>query len=181
MKINQFFTLVLMGLFTSLSSSQETGNLTTGSAGSGDQVGTETTEKTYTIHANGKVFRNSVRITTTISQNIMFEEEDEDKVEQDQIKTPKKITKTVLIDNDEDDDYDERIVFSYMADANSDFTLVSNDDEILVGIDDGDQLNIVTSEQITISRLKNNREAYIFTNNQGKEVQFYIEDYETLE
>ncbi len=180
MKKCNFLSVLLTLLFITAASSQDTGIQASGSSGGGDQLGTETTEKTYTIHAGGKVIRNSVKITTTISQDIMFEEEDENKVEQDQIKTPKKITKTVLIDNDADDDYDEKIVFSYFADSDSDFTLVSNDDELLVGVNDGDQLNIVASERITLSSLKSNREAYIFTNKQGKEVQFYIEDYETL-
>ncbi len=146
----------------------------------GNEIASETTEKTYSIYSNGKVIKNSVNITTTTSQEIMFEEEDRDKVEQDRVASKKKITKTVLIDNDGDDAYDEKIVFTYMGYNGSDFTLVSNDDQLKVAVDEGENLNIIESEVIVIGKLKSKKEAYVFTNHKGETVEFYIEDYESI-
>ncbi len=145
-----------------------------------NKIGTETIEKTYKVYNGKEVIRNSVKITTELSQEMKFSNDDMGKIDQDRVIPKTKITKTVLIDNDNDDAYDEKIIFSYMGNSKTDFTLVTNDDEILVGIEDGEDLNIIQSESITISNLKTNKEAYVFTNNSGEEVEFYIENYRAL-
>jgi hypothetical protein len=165
----------------SVASAQDTSNMASDPATGNNEIGSETVEKTYSIHSNGQVIRNSVRVTTTTSQEILLEEEDKDKVEQDRVTPMKRITKTVLIDNDDDEQYDEKIVFSYMAVNDSDFTLVSNDDQLMVAVDEGENLNIIESEVITLDNLKSNKEAYVFTNEKGETVQFYIEDYKSME
>ena len=145
-----------------------------------NKITEETAEKTYKIISNDKVIKNSVKVNTQISQEIEFAEEDEDKIDAKREFPPKKITKTVLIDNDEDDAFDEKIVFNYMSTYNSDFTLVTNGDDLVVGIDDGDNLNILESEKISKTDLKDIKEAYVFTNNNGEKVEFFIESYESL-
>jgi hypothetical protein len=115
-----------------------------------------------------------------MSQEMMFSKEDEGKIDQERVQPGKKITKTVLIDNDDDDEYDEKIIFSYMGNTRTDFTLVTNDDEILVALEDGENLKVMESESITISNLKTGKEAYVFTSNSGENVEFYIENYSTL-
>ncbi len=170
----------LIMLSLSAISAQETSNMTSESTTGNREIGSETTEKTYSIYSNGQVIRNSVKVTTTTAQEIMLDEGDEGLVEQDRVNPKKKITKTVLIDNDGDDSYDEKIVFSYMANNDSDFTLVSNDDQLMVAVDEGENLNIVESEVIAIDKLKSNKEAYVFTNDKGDSVEFFIEDYESM-
>ena len=88
--------------------------------------------------------------------------------------------KSVLIDNDKDDAFDERIVFSYLAtNSNADFTLVTNNDKVVVAIDDGDNLKILESES-KLSKMEANKTAFVFTDQQGKEVEFFIESYDSL-
>lgn len=145
-----------------------------------NQVTQETSEKTYKIMSNDKVIKNSVKVSTEVSQEVALSEEDKNKIDQTRVIPPKKITKTVLIDNDEDDAYDEKIVFSYVASSKTDFTLVTNEDEVVVGIDDGENLKILQSESINKNELKNKTEAYVFTDNDGQRVEFYIESYESL-
>lgn len=171
---------VLGVLAFSAATAQDISNMTSDPVSGNNEIVSETTEKTYSIRSNGKVIKNSVKVTTTTSQEIMFKEEDRDKVEQDRVTPKKKITKTVLIDNDGDEQYDEKIVFSYMADSDSDFTLVSNDDQLMVAVDEGVDLKIIQSEVITLGKLKSNKEAYVFINEKGETVKFYIEDYESM-
>jgi len=167
---NLKITLSLMTVFAMSSiSAQET-----------RKIADETAEKTYKIISNDKVIKNSVKVNTTINQEMAFAEEDKGKVDQRRVMPPKKITKTVLIDNNEDDAYDEKIVFSYMAHDKSDFTLVTNKDQVVVGIDEGENLKIQKSESINKKDLKESKEAYVFTKDDGEEVQFFIESYETL-
>lgn len=144
------------------------------------QIASQTTEKTYRIKSSDQSTKNTVKIHTAISQQIDFAAEDEGKIDQKRVYPPKKITKTVLIDNDEDDAFDERIVFSYLAtNSNSDFTLVTNNDKVVVAIDDGDNLKILESES-KLAKKEVNKTAFVFTDQQGKEVEFFIESYDSL-
>ncbi|HMB63656.1 MAG TPA: hypothetical protein VKN36_11320 [Eudoraea sp.] len=146
----------------------------------GNTIDKETTKRTYKVNNGMEVIENSVKVTTEINQPMYFEDEDKGKINQDRVKGPKKVIKTVLIDNDEDDSYEERIVFSYTAEDKTDFTLVTTNDEILVAVEDGENLKILESESITISGLKDPKESYIFTNNTGENVEFFIESYSVL-
>lgn len=150
------------------------------SAQDNNKISSETVEKTYIVKSNGKVVKNSVKIKTERSQDIAFKEEDMGTIDQDRAVVPTKITKTVLIDSDDDDGYDEKIVFSYMAESDSDFTLITNNDEIMVALEEGENLNIIESVTIALKNLKSNQEAYIFTNKKGKNIEFFIENYVTL-
>lgn len=145
------------------------------------KISTETTEKTYKVVSNDKVIKNSVRISTSVNEDMMWEDEDAGKIDRDRVSPDKKrITKTVEIDNDEDDFYDEVITFSYLANVASDFVLISNKDEILIGLDEGENLNIVENQSIAIDGLQDSKEAYVFTDNNGKEVEFYIDEYRDI-
>ena len=145
-----------------------------------NKISSETVEKTYTVKTNDNTIKNSVKVNTTMSLEIMFAEEDEGKIDAKRVIPPKKITKTVLIDNDEDDHFDEKIVFSYRADANSDFTLVTDNDEVVIAIENGDQLQIIKSLGV-VKKNSAEKKAFVFTDGEGKDVDFLIESFETME
>lgn len=144
------------------------------------EMTSETTEKTYEVYANGKLIKNSVKINTMVSRDVLIEEEDENKLNQDRVFQKKNVMKTVKIDSDKDNAYDEIIKFRYRADDRSDFMLVTNDDEIMVAIDNGDKLEIVKSESIYKSNLKSNKESYVVTDDKGNEIELYIEEYKSM-
>lgn len=139
----------------------------------------ETTEKTYSIYDGGELIKNSVKINTMVSRDVMIKKEDKKKLNQDRVFQKKNVVKTVKIDNDSDNRYDEIIKFSYRADDKSDFMLVTNDEEIMVAIDNGDNLEIVKSESIYKNKLKNNKEAYVITDDKGNEIDLFIEEYKS--
>jgi hypothetical protein len=126
------------------------------------------------------LIKNSVKINTVISRDVLMEPEDKSKVNQDRIFQKKNVMKTVKIDSDSDNAYDEIIKFSYRADIKSDFMLVTNDDEIMVAIDNGNKLEIVKSESIYKNKLKSNKEAYVITDDKGNEIELFIEDYTSM-
>jgi len=176
--------LSILGIFMAgaLSAQQETSMVASNDSTVIDKkISTETTEKTYKVVSNDKVIKNSVRISTSVNEDMMWEDEDAGKIDRDRVSPDKRrITKTVEIDNDEDDFYDEVITFSYMANVASDFVLISNKDEILIGLDEGENLNIMENQSIAIDGLQGSKEAYIFTDNNGKEVEFYIDEYRDI-
>jgi len=143
-------------------------------------IASETTVKTYKLVKNDEVIRNSVKINTTTSEELLLDKSDKGMVNQDQ-KIPKKtIVKTIKIDNDGDDAYDEMIKFRYRANTTSDFVLVTNDDQIMVALDDGDNLRILEDQSFSKEDVANGSESYVFTDKNGKEVNFFIDDYESL-
>ncbi|MFT5942305.1 MAG: hypothetical protein ACI9AV_001719 [Sediminicola sp.] len=144
------------------------------------EMTSETVEKTYEVYENGELIKNSVKINTVISRDVLMEPEDKSKVNQDRIFQKKNVMKTVKIDSDSDNAYDEIIKFSYRADIKSDFMLVTNDDEIMVAIDNGNKLEIVKSESIYKNKLKSNKEAYVITDDKGNEIELFIEDYTSM-
>jgi hypothetical protein len=150
-------------------------------SGHADELAMETTEKTYTIKMGDKVIKNSVQISTSSTQEIMLNEKDKNLVNQEREIPKKQIIKTVKIDNDDDDEYDELITFRYYADSATDFVLISNDDEIYVGLDNGENLKILEDRSYTVNEMNKGKEAYIFTDNNGTEVEFFIDEYKSLD
>ncbi|TVZ14216.1 hypothetical protein [Maribacter sp. MAR_2009_72] len=134
--------------------------------------------KSYTINDGKKLIKNTVEITTKRLNTIERDEKDEGKIDQarvvDSIAT---IVKTVRIDNDEDDDFDEKIVFSYESKTPEDFVLVSKDDELVVAMDDGENLKIVENLNLKSKKMDNDKATYIFTNEQGENIEFLVEEY----
>lgn len=177
--IRRISFLLALGSLTALTA-QEDLSVAAEEAVMGNTISKETTKRTYKIINGMEVIEYSVKVMTEIDQPMFFEDEDKGKINQDLVKGPKKIIKTVHIDIDGDDAYEEKIVFSYTADEKTDFILVTNEDEILVGVEDGENLKILESESITISGLKDPKESYIFTNNTGENVEFFIESYSVL-
>lgn len=180
MKTRNIILSTLLIAAVSITTAQEKTNEEMTTAQMERKIGSESIEKTYKIISNGKVVKNSVKINTTMGQPIAFKKEDDGKIDQDRVVPKKRITKTILIDSDEDDAYDEKIVFSYDSGSKEDFTLVSNEEEILIGLDEGENLNILESQSIDINSLNDGKEAYVFTHKNGKEIEFFIESYETL-
>ncbi|ASV32181.1 hypothetical protein [Maribacter cobaltidurans] len=137
-----------------------------------------TTSKTYNVNMGDKMVKRSVEITTERENAIMHDEKDADKVDQTRIMdSVATITKTVKIDNDEDDAFDEKIVFSYESDDSEDFVLVSNADELVVAIDEGSSLEILESMNLKSKETMGTKATYVFTDERGKEIEFYVEEY----
>jgi hypothetical protein len=175
---------IVLGILAMLSifvvSSQDKSVAPDNSEGSRD-ASTETIEKTYTVRSSNNVFKNSIKIRTDMSQEMLFDEKDKGKVDQSQVIPEKMITKTVQIDDDEDGEYDVQISFSYSAAHSKDFVLVRNRDDIFVAIDDGDELRLIENQRIHISDITDNRESHVITDDDGAALEFYIDEYMELE
>jgi hypothetical protein len=98
----------------------------------------ESTKKTYKLYQNGELIKNSVLIETVRNQAVMLDKDDKNKIDQSRIMPPTAVTKTVKIDNDSDESYDEIIKFSYTTEEKTDFTLVSNKDHLMLAVEDGE-------------------------------------------
>lgn len=134
--------------------------------------------KSYTINNGNKLVKNTVEISTKRLNTIERDIKDKGKIDQarvmDSVST---IIKTVRIDNDEDDDFDEKIVFSYESSMPEDFVLVSKNDELVVAMNDGDNLKIVESLSLKSKDMLNEKTTYVFTNENGGNVEFLVEEY----
>ena len=144
------------------------------------ELASETTEKTYWITTNDKVVKNSVKITTTRSQPVTLSENQSAGVNRDRKLAKDHIIKTVEIDNDEDDAYDEVISFRYEANAESDFVLVTDQENVLVGLDDGTDLKILEKQSL-VKKNELAKGTYVFTDEAGNNVTFIVEEYRTLD
>lgn len=157
------FTILTVGLLSAQNSNRE--------------ISEETTQKKYEMYEAGKLVKKSVEIHTSISQEIKFAKEDEGKIDARRIITPKTITKTVNIDNDTDDDYDEVISFSYTSDANKDFVFGTNDNEIFAAIENSKYLNIHNDAQMSEESLNT---MFVITNKEGKALQLILENHKSM-
>jgi len=88
---------------------------------------------------------------------------------------PKTVMKTVQIDNDADSKYDETIKFSYITNDRTDFTLITDRDDILIAIEDGENLTVLENQKIFKAN-QQNKTSYIYTDDNGKRVEFRTEE-----
>lgn len=140
-----------------------------------NQVTNEVTEKTLKIKKNGAVVENSVKISTEIRQAVMTASDDKGKVNGDRIFPPKVVIKTVEIDNDNDEWYDERVKFSYMTDERTDFTLVSQNNDVMIAIEEGNNVSILENQKMFVPD-ENDKSAYIYIDEDGSQIEFRIEE-----
>lgn len=87
------------------------------------------------------------------------------------------ITKTVKIDNDADTAYDEKIVFSYRSNTIGDFILVSQNEELAVAVDKGQNLEIVKEITFLSKNEDSNGYTYVFSDGQGNELEFLVQEH----
>jgi len=165
---NTAFTIASLLLITGLSVAQEN-----------PSEGMETTtSKTYQVDMGNEVVSRTVEISTKKSNSVKLDETDEGKINQDRAaKGIAMITKTVRIDNDKDDDFDEKIVFTYDSNTPEDFILISKNEELMVAIDDGENLKIVEDITLKSKNEVENNSTYIFTDGKGKEIEFLVEEH----
>lgn len=141
------------------------------------EISEETTEKKYEMYEDGELVKKSVKIHTVVKQDIEFAKEDEGKIDARRIITPKKILKTVSIDNDADDAYDEMIKFSYTSDAKKDFLFGTNDDEIFKALENSRYLKL--DDNKTMSD-KNLNALIVITDDEGQVVDLVLEKYNEM-
>tara|TARA_B100000949_G_scaffold235366_1_gene258128 strand:- start:399 stop:848 length:450 start_codon:yes stop_codon:yes gene_type:complete len=141
------------------------------------EISEETTEKKYEMYEEGKLVKKSVKIHTVVKQDIKFAEEDEDKIDARRVITPKKIFKTVSIDNDTDEDYDEVLKFSYTSEANKDFLFGTNDNEIFKALENSKYLNVGNKENMTEKSLNS---LIVITDDNGQVVELVLEKHEEM-
>lgn len=145
-----------------------------------NEITSTSTEKTYKVLMGDKVIQNSVRINTTLYQPVELADKDAGMVNQDRVFPKKKIVKTVKIDNDSDDAYDDYIRFSYNAYAPTDFVLIANDTEIMVALDKGENLELLEQPRFLISEIQDGKQTFVFTDGNGKDVELFIEEYKSM-
>jgi hypothetical protein len=145
-----------------------------------DTVAQETTEKTYKLYEEGKLIKNTVRINSVQTQKIQFEGDDQGKIDQDRVIPKKTIYKTVKIDHDEDDAFDEMIRFSYNADVKSNFVLLLNENELYVALGEGENLKITENTDLSHDALNKGKEVFVFTDSNGNEISFKVEGYQIM-
>ncbi|WP_396637877.1 hypothetical protein [Maribacter sp. R77961] len=134
--------------------------------------------KTYTVNNGKEMVKRTVEISTMQNTAVRLDKEDSTKIDQSRvIDGIAKITKTVKIDNDADDAFDEKIVFTYNSDMPEDFVLISNKNELAVAIDQGENLKIVENMSLKSKNEFADKQTYIFTDNNGKEIEFMVEEY----
>ena len=124
--------------------------------------------KSYTINDGKKLVKNTVESA----------KEDAAKIDQDRVvDSVSTIIKTVQIDNDDDDEFDEKIVFSYESKTPEDFVLVSKNDELVVAMNEGENLKIVENVSLTSKETTNDKTTYVFTNEHGENLEFLVQEY----
>jgi hypothetical protein len=89
------------------------------------------------------------------------------------------ITKTVKIDNDEDDLFDEKIVFSYRAYVPEDFILISDGNDMLVVVDQGEEFSVANNMEFVTKKSSNGIDTYMFKDKNGKEIHFMVQEHIT--
>jgi hypothetical protein len=140
-----------------------------------------TTVKTYKINMGDEMETRTVEVNTNRNSELMMKDSDEGNINQARVMdSMPKITKTVKIDNDKDDAFDEKIVFTYNSDNPEDFVLVSKDKNLLVAIDKGENLEIVEDMTLKSKNEANNKSTYIFTDENGKEIEFLVEEHTNM-
>jgi len=135
----------------------------------------EVTEKVLKIKQNGTEVINSVKISTEITQAVMTSAEDKGEINGKRIYPPKTVMKTVQIDNDADSQYDETIKFSYITDDRTDFTLITDRNEIMIAVEDGDNVTVLENQKVFKAN-QQNKTSYIYTDDKGERLEFRIED-----
>lgn len=141
------------------------------------EISEETTEKKYEMYEDGKLVKKSIKIHTIVKQDIKFADEDEGKIDARRVITPKKIYKTVSIDNDTDEEYDEMIKFSYTSDAQKDFLFGTNDDEIFKALENSKYLKL--DDNKTMSD-KNLNSLIVITDDEGQVVELVLEKHDEM-
>ena len=81
------------------------------------------TEKTFEYEKDGKMIPYEIKIFENREFKVKLKEEDKNKLNQERVLTPAKVSKLIFIDNDADKDYDRYIVLRYPKDANDSFEL----------------------------------------------------------
>ncbi|APQ18931.1 hypothetical protein [Maribacter hydrothermalis] len=169
MKIRTMYTTIAVLLFMTVTVMAQENN---------QEVLDTKISKSYTINDGKKLVRNSVEITTKRLNTIEHSKDDAGKIDQDRIvDSVSTIVKTVQIDNDEDDAFDEKIVFSYESKTPEDFILVSKNNELVVAMNEGENLKIVENINLKSKELLNDKTTYIFTNERGENLEFLVQEY----
>ena len=112
-----------------------------------------------------QTIENSVRITTTVKSAVMLDKKNNG-VNRERIYPPKLVIKTVEIDNDADNLYDEKIRFSYMTDERTDFTLVSKNNDVMLAVEDGENITVLENQKLFKAN-QSNRATYVYTSEDG--------------
>lgn len=142
------------------------------------EISEETTQKKYEMYEEGQLVKKSVVIHTTIRQAIKFDTLTENTINARRIRTPKEITKVVNIDNDSDEAYDEKIQFSYTTDADKNFVMKVNDDEIFAALENSKYLNVKDNKNLSEENLN---EMIVITDDSGKKIELSLEEHEAQE
>jgi hypothetical protein len=123
-------------------------------------VSEETTTKTVTVDDGREVVEKKVKVTTREEQKIKLAESDKNKVNQDIVDSPSKVTQTVEVDNDMDPFYDSKSKSVYYT-YNDDKYLFKKNDKGFIVSEVGADFGMKYGHGMRTSRANN----YVFTSN----------------
>ncbi|MAQ76734.1 MAG: hypothetical protein CL613_10445 [Aquimarina sp.] len=81
------------------------------------------TEKNFEYEKDGKMIPYEIKIFENREFKVKLKEEDKNKLNQERVLTPARVSKLIFVDNDADKDFDRYIVLRYPKDANDSFEL----------------------------------------------------------
>lgn len=94
-----------------------------------------TTHKTFTISKDGTATKYNVKILENRNYPVVWQNEDEGKVDQDRKYQAAKVTKMIAVDNDSDNEYEQYFVLKYRKSVADTFELVPTNNGFAVMVD----------------------------------------------
>ncbi|MFL0352564.1 hypothetical protein [Xanthomarina sp. GH4-25] len=131
-------------------------------------VSEETTTKTITVDDGREVVEKKVKVTTKEEQEIKLAEDDKNKVNQEIVASPSKVTQTVEVDNDMDPMYDSKTQSVYYSYNDENFVFKRNKDGFVVS-EIGTDVQTDYGHVLNTSRNNN----YVFTSSDYNGVGYF--------
>ncbi|QRM90210.1 hypothetical protein FG167_13515 [Lacinutrix sp. WUR7] len=99
----------------------------------------ETTVKTVKVKEDGKLIEKKVKVNTVQKQEVKIDPKDRYKLNGYRIDTPVKVTKTVMVDNDKDPQYDTKTKVTYYKFNDVDYAFIPDEKGFIVSVKNGDK------------------------------------------
>jgi len=99
----------------------------------------ETIVKTVQVKEDGKIIEKKVKVNTVQKQEVKIDPKDRYKLNGYRMDTPVKVTKTVMVDNDGDPQYDTKTKVTYYKFNEVDYAFVPDEKGFIVSVKKGDK------------------------------------------
>lgn len=134
-------------------------------------VSEETTTKTVSINDGKEIVTKEVEVTTREEQQLQLDENDKNKVNQDLVESPSKITTTIKIDNDKDPFYDSKTEMVKFENQDESYVFNRKNDGFIVS-EMNDESNLLLG-QVYRTGASNN---YLYQSNDFNGVGYFDDD-----